>query len=147
MKRQKVWFFLFVCYCLCMLNLLLHRPGYDPALPYAQQLKFNLVPFHTIRLFWDALRLHTYRTAAVINLLGNILMFIPLGFLLPRAFPRLGRLWKTLLTAVGIVVTVEVLQMLTLLGTCDIDDLILNTVGAGMGYTIHILLLKTSLSS
>ena len=145
MKKNRIWQLLFAAYGIVMLWLLFDRVGYESGIPYRDQLKFNLMPFHTIRLFWDALRLHTYRTSAIINLLGNILMFIPLGFLLPLSFPRLGRLWKTLLTAVGIVVTVEVLQMLTLLGTCDIDDLILNTVGTIMGYTIHILLHKTSL--
>ena len=137
MKKNRIWTVLFGLYCAGMLWLLFDRAGYETGIPYWDQLKFNLVPFHTIHLFWDALRSHTYRTAAVINLLGNILMFIPLGFLLPRVFPRLGRLRKTLLATAGIIVAVEVLQLLTLVGTCDIDDLILNILGAAIGYGIH----------
>lgn len=137
MKKNRIWIVIFGLYCAVMLWLLFDRAGYETGIPYWSQLKFNLVPFHTIRLFWDALRLHTYRTAAVINLLGNVVMFIPLGFLLPRAFPRLDRLWKTLLIAAAIIIAVEITQLFTLLGTCDIDDLILNLLGAFIGYGFY----------
>lgn len=137
MKKNRIWSILFCLYWTLMLWLLFDRVGYKTGIPYLEQLKFNLVPFRTIHLFWDALRLHTYRTSAVINLLGNILMFIPLGFLLPKVFPRLGKFWKSLLTAALIIIGVEVLQLLTLLGTCDIDDLILNLIGAAIGYGLY----------
>ena len=143
MRKNRIWQLLFAAYSLMMLWLLFDRAGYIEGIPYEEQLKMNLVPFHTIRLFLNALRQHHYRTTAVINLVGNVVMFIPLGFLLPRAFPGLGKLWKTLLTAAGIVILVEVLQMVTLLGTCDIDDLILNTIGALIGYTIHFIAKKS----
>ena len=146
MNRRWIWSVAFALYGALMLWLLFDRVGYDPGVPYPEQLKFNLVPLHTIRLFWDALQSHTYRTAAVVNLGGNVIMFIPLGFLLPRVFPRLEKWWKVLAAAIGIVTAVELVQLVTLLGTCDIDDLILNLLGAIMGYSIHSLLTKKSLS-
>ena len=141
MKRQKVWFFLFVCYCLCMLNLLLHRQGYDPALPYAQQLKFNLVPFETIALFLRALHhsSHGMRVHAVINLVGNIVMFIPLGFFLGILWPSLRKGWKVFLLTLAIMLLVELTQMLTLVGSFDTDDLMLNLLGSLTGYGLFCL--------
>ena len=134
----------FVIYCLLMLWLLFDRPGYDAALPYREQLKYNLIPFETIVRFWKHLDSSSLglRTHAVINLAGNVVMFIPLGFFLPLLWPKLRRLWKTLLLCAGIIVAVEVLQLLTLVGSCDADDLILNLPAAAMGYGIFRLLPK-----
>ena len=137
MKRKQMWYLLFAVYSCMMLFLLFDRTGYEAGVPYQEQLKYNLVPFHTIHLFVDALKMHTYRTSAVVNLFGNVIMFIPLGFLLPRVFSGLRCFWWTMLTVTGIIVTVEILQMFTLVGTCDIDDLILNLLGASIGYGIH----------
>ena len=143
MKKNRIQAILFGLYCILMLYLLFNRMGYEPGIPYREQLKYNLVPFRTIQLFLDALQTHTYRTAAVINLLGNVVMFVPLGFFLPRVFPWLAAVWKTMIAVIVIIVAVEVLQLLTLLGTCDIDDLILNLIGAFLGYVTHICIQKS----
>ena len=74
---------------------------------------------------------------AVINLGGNIIMFIPLGFLLPKVFRKLSSLPRILLITAGIITAVELIQLFTLVGSCDIDDLILNVLGAALGYLIH----------
>ena len=104
----------------------------------------NPVPFETIRRF---LRLLGYRAPvfirlAVVNLFGNVIMFVPLGLLMPAVYPRLARWWRTLLVTAGAIIAVELTQMLTLLGTCDIDDLILNLLGAAMGYGCFLILRK-----
>ena len=69
-------------------------------------------------------------------------MFIPLGFGLPWVYKRLRRFWKTLLTAAGLIVCVELVQLVTLLGHCDVDDLILNLIGVSMGYLLWALTLR-----
>lgn len=69
-------------------------------------------------------------------------MFIPLGFLLPRVFTGLNRFWKVFLSSGGIIVAVELVQLVTLLGTCDVDDLILNLAGTALGYGIHAIISK-----
>ena len=134
MKRKWIWTISFALNSALMLGLLFDRMGYEAGIPYMDQLKYNLIPLHTVRLFWDALQTHTYRTAAVINLGGNVIMFIPLGFLLPRVFTGLNRFWKVFLSSGGIIVAVELVQLVTLLGTCDVDDLILNLAGVMLGY-------------
>ena len=61
-------------------------------------------------------------------------MFIPLGFLLPCLWPRLRSFGRFLPAIVAIIVVIELTQLFTLLGSCDIDDLLLNTIGAVIGF-------------
>lgn len=103
----------------------------------------NLRPGDTILRFYRLLRYYPgYRRAAVINLFGNIGMFIPLGFGLPWVHKRLRRWWKTALTSAGIVTLVELAQLVTLRGHCDVDDLILNLIGVTIGYCFWAVTLK-----
>ena len=99
----------------------------------------NLVPFQTVRLFWRVLR-HGEEYAswlpwhAFVNLGGNILMFVPLGIFLPLLFPKQRHWGHFLLTVFMLILCVELLQLATMLGSCDIDDLILNVIGASLGF-------------
>ena len=140
-KHRKLYTALFSIYCMLMLWLLFDRPGYIDGIPYWEQIKsnLNLIPFRTLRLFSGLLSDHRpyLVRAAVVNLFGNVIMFIPLGFFLPAVFEKLQKLWKILLTTTLIITMIEVMQLLTLLGSCDIDDLILNLVGAAIGYGIY----------
>jgi len=135
-NRRKVHIALFAGYCAVMLWLLFHRSGYTEGIPYLQQMKFNLIPLRTLKLFIRLLSHHRPQLveSAVVNLAGNVIMFIPLGIFLPLVFFRLRKLWKTLLWAALIISIAELLQLLTLVGTCDIDDLILNLIGTAAGY-------------
>ena len=139
MAKKRLCALLFALYCGLMLWLLFGRSGYRPGIPYREQLKWNLIPFETILLFIRLLNSSNpdFREFAVINLFGNVIMFIPLGFLLPLLFRRLRRLWKVLLTTALAITAVELAQLLTLLGSCDTDDLILNVLGAAIGYGFY----------
>ena len=141
MKRSRIVYALFAAYCALMLWLLFDRPGYIDGIPYWDQLlpNLNLTPFRTLRLFFGLLRDHRpylVRTA-LINLLGNVVMFVPLGLFLPLIFTRLRKLWRTLFTVTLLIAVVEIAQLFTLLGSCDVDDLILNLLGAALGYGIY----------
>lgn len=139
--RKQIWLLVFALYCAAMAFLLFGREEAPVGIPYAEQIamRMNLVPFRTLR---HQLRLLTQTDRpwlirhSFINLLGNVILFTPLGIFLPKLWGRLSRLWKVLLAAAGIIVAVEVIQVLTLLGRCDIDDLILNLTGAAIGFGI-----------
>lgn len=146
MANRRIWKVLFVIYCAVMLWLLFHRTGYVEGIPYRDQLKYNLIPFETICRFAKLLGYPASRQHAIINLFGNVIMFIPLGGLLPRVFPRLDDLKKVLLASAVIMTLVELAQLFTLLGSCDTDDLLLNVLGAAMGFGLHRILLKKRLS-
>ena len=141
MGSRKIHTAAFMAYCALMLWLLFDRPGYTPGIPYWEQVarRLNLVPFRTLWLFAGLLDSPhpEYVRAAVINLGGNIIMFFPLGFLLPRVFSKCTSLLRVLLVTAAIITAVELLQLFTLVGSCDIDDLILNVLGSGLGFGIH----------
>lgn len=66
----------------------------------------------------------------MLNVLGNVVMFVPVGLLMPLA-TRLG--FRGVVAAcVALSVTVEMLQ-LTLGRSLDVDDVLLNTLGGGVG--------------
>ena len=139
MKKNLGWKLLFVVYAAVMLWLLFDRERSLYELDYWSQLQqnMNLEPFHTIKLFWNVLDWEAYRSLAVINLGGNIIMLIPLGFFLPVLWKSLQKWWKTWMTTLGIMLAVEVAQLFTLRGSFDVDDLILNLLGAAIGYLIY----------
>lgn len=74
----------------------------------------------------------------LINFIGNICIFVPVGFGVPLLW-RGGALWKSALIGLGISVLIELCQLPQARGT-DIDDLWLNTLGAVIGYGLYALL-------
>ena len=140
-KRRKIEKWILALYALGMLVLLFHREVPESTAPYFEQLTrhINLSPLRTIRLYWGLLR-HPRPPLvrlAVVNLAENIVLFIPLGYLLRAVFPKLRKSWRALLAAAGIIILVELCQMITLLGTCDVDDLILNLLGCALGCGLY----------
>ena len=60
--------------------------------------------------------------------------FIPFGFLLPIAYPRIKAFFKVFLVGMFAVLFIKIFQYMTRLGSFDIDDIILNMVGVLSGY-------------
>ena len=63
-------------------------------------------------------------------------MFVTLGFFIPAVSEKFRAFWRTLAVSFLCIVTVEILQLFLLLGSCDTDDLILNIIGVTVGYLI-----------
>ena len=142
MKKRNVRLWCFMAYCALMAWLLFGRERYDAVPDYWQQVASNInpVPLETVvRLvgflvgnYSDALKRH-----AMVNLVGNVIMFVPLGFFLPLLWKRFRPVWSCLLWGGMIIVCVELTQLFALVGSCDVDDLLLNLVGIGMGYGLY----------
>ena len=95
----------------------------------------NLEPFETIRRFY----IHYQRTGSLssfFNLLGNIILLIPFGVLMPVMFRRMRRFWIFFPFAALFAVGIEYLQWITATGIADVDDSILNFIGAAGGYLV-----------
>ncbi len=67
------------------------------------------------------------------NLFGNVLIFVPFGFFLPMA-SRYRSFFGTMFYSFGLSLCVEVFQLVTKVGSFDVDDLLLNTIGGVLGY-------------
>lgn len=93
---------------------------------------YNIVPFKTIDLH---IRYYS-RSWAKLNLWGNLIPFVPYGFLLPIVYPKMNRFANVFLCGLVFVLFIEVFQFFTRLGTFDVDDIMLNMVGICFGYLL-----------
>ena len=76
----------------------------------------------------------------LLNVIGNVAMFIPSGIVLPIIYRRLDTFVKVLLAGSCISLCIEIIQLPFSVRATDIDDLILNTAGVIMGYGIYALI-------
>ncbi len=147
-KSTPFWRFLFVVYTLVMLWLLFDRPSAQGAgLSYADLVRsnMNLTPLRTIGPYWERVKQMDFSPTfyhSFINLGGNIFLFIPIGYFLPRLWQPMRNFFAFLLTCVLSISLVELLQLVTLLGSLDIDDLILNLFGMVVGYLLFMIIKK-----
>lgn len=96
-------------------------------------LQYNLVPLRTVSLYFN-LDNGLSLINRLVNLLGNVVVFIPFGFLWPLVkTPSISWL-RISLYAVPCILLLECLQMLLHVGSFDIDDLLLNMLGVWIGY-------------
>ena len=120
--RKLIVATLLVGYLLVLLDLTLlrfPRPGTSP----------NLIPFETIR--------HDLRAGGRemwVNLVGNLAAFVPLGLLLPPLGKRRPSALRIALLAIALSAGIESLQYLSGRRAADVDDVVLNTLGALLGY-------------
>ena len=146
-KARRALFILFIIYCAVMLLILFARSSRYAGGSYVEHLKMNLnlVPLDTMRRFVYVIKHssnpHMLRYAHL-NLGGNVAAFIPFGFFLPCLFDRQRRFLRFFLTAAAVIICIELLQLFTLRGSCDIDDLILNLIGSALGYAVWKLSVK-----
>lgn len=106
-------------------------------------INYNLVLFRSISV---QIR-HISQWWALKNLLGNIIPFMPFGFLLPITYRKFNSAIKVLSTGIASILFIEIFQLLTKLGSFDVDDIILNMIGIICGYLMllffnHILIRK-----
>ena len=90
----------------------------------------NFVPFRTIKMYID----YAYKLNSVENLAGNLIVFMPLGFLLPLISKDLQKFSEVLINAFTFVLGIEVFQLFSAFGAFDVDDILLNCLGAAIGY-------------
>jgi glycopeptide antibiotics resistance protein len=91
----------------------------------------NFIPFATILFYLNGWRHHLINTSIVLtNLIGNMAAFMPMGIFLPILFKPMKKTWIFIITVGIFIVFVEIIQLITFTGSCDIDDFILNITGA-----------------
>lgn len=100
----------------------------------------NFIPFHTIGEYIRRFLDHSMNYDIILqNLLGNLILFMPMAVFLPCVFHRMYQFRYLVPVMAGILVLVEVVQLVFWLGSLDVDDFILNFSGAMMALGfIHI---------
>nr|WP_207952754.1 VanZ family protein [Paenibacillus agricola] len=95
----------------------------------------NLVPFKTIGNYISGYRYYNFDTW-IINLFGNVAAFIPFGLLVPLIFPRVQGYFQIIWRFTLALLLVEATQWVFKVGSFDVDDILLNVLGALLGFAM-----------
>jgi glycopeptide antibiotics resistance protein len=100
---------------------------------------YNLVLFREIKRFYRYREILGMKSV-MINLAGNVVAFMPFGFFLPILWQKSGKLLYVTFWSFSFSLVVETIQLVYKVGTFDVDDLFLNTLGGIFGYMMMRLL-------
>lgn len=101
----------------------------------ADYYRYNLQPFKEIIRYWRYRDVIGYEMV-IINLVGNVGVFIPFGLLLPIIYKPLKKWYALLPVGMMFSIVIECIQLVTRVGTLDIDDVILNVTGIMLGLVL-----------
>lgn len=131
---------LFAVYILVLIKVIIFKYPYEQLYAIAQTWRkdvilegletANFIPFKTIKMYIKyADQLNSFE-----NLAGNILVFVPFGTLLPLIRKYRNAFLDVFANALILVIGIEVFQLFSAFGAFDVDDIILNCLGASIGY-------------
>lgn len=110
--------------------------GYDPFIVYKRTVRSIAQGWKTGG--WQEALKHLGWQKGQLESLGlNVLLFVPLGYLVPSITARMNSWWKVLLLGFGFSLLIETVQLITKLGWFDASDLLHNSIGALIGYGIY----------
>lgn len=140
--RNIHYFIIFLCsviYAINLFGVLFFPIVFDIPIDDAETVVMvNLIPFKTISEMY--LNMPSY--VFIKQIFGNILLLIPFGFLIPILFKRITSFLKLVICSLIFSIAVEFLQLFINVITkypnraSDIDDIILNVIGAIIGFLI-----------
>ena len=138
MKNTKLKTFsriLFICYIMAALYFMLFSEAMGRNI-HSENYRYNLVLFKEIKRY-----LYNVETigiwSVIINLLGNVIFFIPFGIILPITSRKFTKLYRVIFLMFGFSLFVELMQLIFKIGAFDVDDILLNVIGAFIGYMIY----------
>jgi glycopeptide antibiotics resistance protein len=127
---KVVYTFLFIGYLLLLAYLTFFSQYYGREQVHQS---VNLIPFRTIIEFLTS----EYNLRSIVtNIAGNIIAFMPMGFFLPLVFKKLEVFSKSIIVALLATLAIEFAQYILKVGTSDVDDVVLNILGAIIGFWI-----------
>ena len=137
-KETRIWrrtgAILLVLYLALLVYLLLFSRAFGRN-PGFSSYRYNLVPFREIVRFYTYWK-HVGFISAFLNLVGNLAGFIPFGILVPAVIRPMRSWTRTVKAGFFLTLILEVFQLILKAGIFDVDDILLNTAGALVGYQI-----------
>ena len=89
------------------------------------------------RVNFELLKVFKIYTITSKQVLGNLVMLLPLGIYLPLLYRKLSGFFAVAIVSMLVSVFIELLQLVTSYRSTDIDDVLLNTTGACAGFMIY----------
>lgn len=125
---------LFILYLVGLIYLLFFAENYGRTISTGEY-RYNLVPLKEIKRFINY-REELGAIAVISNLGGNVVGFIPFGLIFPIINKRTRKLLIITMLSFEFSLLVETVQLVFKVGSFDVDDIILNTLGGMLGYLI-----------
>lgn len=137
-KETKEWIrgagrCLFALYMGLLVYFLFFAESYGRVAGMQQEYRYNLKLFEEIKRFW-IYRREVGLLAMILNIFGNVIGFVPFGYILPVMTYRFQNWLLVTLGGFSLSLCVETVQLVFRVGCFDVDDLVLNTLGAFLGY-------------
>ncbi len=98
--------------------------------------RYNLKPFSEIKRYlkyYDAIGFEGF----MLNITGNVAAFIPFGFCMPVFAKSYRHFWVTFLNGLLIITCIETIQLVFMVGSFDVDDILLNITGVVLGFFVY----------
>ena len=133
-NRLATWV-CFLAYLLLLVYVLFFSAGFGRE-DHAEY-RYNLTLFQEIgRYYGLGMRTGSW-TLFWMNVIGNICVFVPFGMFVPKLFAKCRKLISIILLSFEVSLLVEIIQLVTRVGSFDVDDLLMNTIGGILGYIIY----------
>lgn len=133
--QKTFYMILFIAYLIFLFYLLFFSEKMGRT-DVVEEYRYNLVLFREIKRFYSVI--DTQPKLFWLNIPGNVLAFMPFGFLIPRLREKRTNVFLAGLFSLELSFLVELLQLIFKLGCFDVDDLLLNTVGGILGYLLYL---------
>ena len=104
----------------------------------SQEYRYNLILFQEINRYYGIGERTGSWLLFILNVCGNVAVFIPLGLFSPVLFKQCKNMFFMVLLSMEISLFVEVTQLITRVGSFDVDDILLNAIGGLCGYLCYI---------
>lgn len=136
-RLRIIQFLLFIAYMSLLIYLVLFSVEFGRV---AVSRDYNLVPFDTIKRYINY-RNRFSEISYLTNIYGNIIAFAPLGYFV-YTYQNKHRLLSGLIVPMLASLAIEISQYILSVGSFDVDDIILNTLGGFIIYLIMYILFK-----
>ncbi len=135
-RNQKFGWVLFILYLIALTYLMFFAESLGRTGTEQTHYAYNLEPFKEIKRFYQY-REQLGMEAVFLNLAGNVIGFMPFGFILPIVSRRGRRFYNTFMLGFALSLCIETTQLVFKVGSFDVDDLLLNTIGGILGYVVY----------
>ncbi len=139
-KLRVLCLVLFILYSISIVYFLIFSDMFGRGHGY-EEMRYNLTPFLEIKRFVKY-RSYMTTTSVMLNLVGNVLAFVPFGMLIRWVRGKKTGFFTATLAAFAFSLSIELVQLITKLGVFDVDDIIMNTFGGMLGYIIYYILAR-----
>ncbi len=137
-RHRKQGFVLLILYLVLLTYYLFFAEAMGRTPEIREGYSYNLVLFKEIRRFIVYREILGYH-AVMLNIVGNVAAFMPFGFILPEVWDQLNRWYTIMFLGFLFSLCIEFAQLIGHVGSFDVDDLLLNTIGALLGYFAFVL--------